>query len=407
LKNVLFISYYFPPINTPGAFRAGKFAKFLPELGWNPIILTIKPNKNDELDFNLLREIPESVRIFRVPSYDPKFKGYSKIRKFLPMSYSDGVFWKNRAIIKGYKIAKEFKIDLIWSTALPPVCHIVGKSLKKSLGCPLVLDYRDPWVGNPYIKYPFKFQRFIDFYIEKTIINEADAIVGISNSILNNINKNYSYSGKKILIPNGYDPDDFPDHELTIVKNTITHLGNLYGRRTQVALGFLQKLLNLENLFPDLSSKLSIQFIGNVHKSIIDFSIKNFQFINIKFLGKINHSTAIDIMCRSDKLLLIIEEKNVNTLASKVFEYIASNRPVLITGFSDEVSKLTKNFNNIFFINNYDEEMLLRILLFGNKIHDSEEFDDNLNRLGFLQNYSRKNQTSKLANVFNALCAKK
>ena len=42
MKKVLIITYYWPPAGGPGVQRVLKFAKYLPEFGWQPIILTVK-----------------------------------------------------------------------------------------------------------------------------------------------------------------------------------------------------------------------------------------------------------------------------------------------------------------------------------------------------------------------------
>ncbi|HMT12896.1 MAG TPA: glycosyl transferase, partial [Ignavibacteria bacterium] len=42
MKKVLIISYYFPPSGGPGVQRVLKFVKYLPEFGWQPIVLTVK-----------------------------------------------------------------------------------------------------------------------------------------------------------------------------------------------------------------------------------------------------------------------------------------------------------------------------------------------------------------------------
>ena len=41
MKKILIISYYYHPDLAVGAMRAVKFAKYLPENGWEPVILTV------------------------------------------------------------------------------------------------------------------------------------------------------------------------------------------------------------------------------------------------------------------------------------------------------------------------------------------------------------------------------
>ena len=53
-KKVLLISYYFNQKEIIGSIRSRGLAKYLPNFGWEPTILTIKTNNNSELEFNIL-----------------------------------------------------------------------------------------------------------------------------------------------------------------------------------------------------------------------------------------------------------------------------------------------------------------------------------------------------------------
>ena len=65
------LSYYFPPIGMGGTQRAAKFAKYLPEFGWEPTVVTVKPIAYWAQDPALLDEI-QKVRILRTESFDPQ-----------------------------------------------------------------------------------------------------------------------------------------------------------------------------------------------------------------------------------------------------------------------------------------------------------------------------------------------
>ncbi len=56
MKKVLMISYYWPPSGGPGVQRVLKFCKYLPEFGWDPIILTVKNGDFPVVDRSLNSE---------------------------------------------------------------------------------------------------------------------------------------------------------------------------------------------------------------------------------------------------------------------------------------------------------------------------------------------------------------
>jgi hypothetical protein len=67
LKKVLILYPHFPPSNLAGVHRARLFAQHLPSFGWEPLILTVHEDFYEEkLDFNLVKLLPQSLRIEKV-----------------------------------------------------------------------------------------------------------------------------------------------------------------------------------------------------------------------------------------------------------------------------------------------------------------------------------------------------
>ena len=71
MKRLLMIAYDFPPL-LPGVRRAVAFARYLPEFGWEPTILTVKSVRSWAYDPHPLEEFAErGTRIVRGGSFDP------------------------------------------------------------------------------------------------------------------------------------------------------------------------------------------------------------------------------------------------------------------------------------------------------------------------------------------------
>ena len=66
---VLMAAYYFPPLSGSGVFRSLKFAKYLPQLGWIPTVISAEQPPIDWNfgDLSLLEEIPDGVDVIRIP----------------------------------------------------------------------------------------------------------------------------------------------------------------------------------------------------------------------------------------------------------------------------------------------------------------------------------------------------
>ena len=71
MKKVLIITYYWPPAGGPGVQRILKFAKYFPQFGWQPLILTVSEGEYPARDDSMLTEIPEEAKIFKTRSLEP------------------------------------------------------------------------------------------------------------------------------------------------------------------------------------------------------------------------------------------------------------------------------------------------------------------------------------------------
>ena len=77
-RKVLIVSFAFPPTNSIAAVRASKFAKYLPEFGWHPIILTVESGQFSATDTTYLEDIPALAKIYKTKSIEPH-TGYKKL----------------------------------------------------------------------------------------------------------------------------------------------------------------------------------------------------------------------------------------------------------------------------------------------------------------------------------------
>jgi hypothetical protein len=71
MKKVLIITYYWPPAGGPGVQRVLKFVKYLPQFGWDPVILTVEKGNFPSIDNSLVKEIPEGVKVYKTKAFEP------------------------------------------------------------------------------------------------------------------------------------------------------------------------------------------------------------------------------------------------------------------------------------------------------------------------------------------------
>jgi hypothetical protein len=79
MKKVLILTYYWPPAGGPGVQRVLKFAKYLPQFGWEPIILTVENGNYPAIDEGLVNDIPKELKVYKTKTLEP-FALYNRFR---------------------------------------------------------------------------------------------------------------------------------------------------------------------------------------------------------------------------------------------------------------------------------------------------------------------------------------
>src|SRR5688500_11953236 len=108
MKNVLIVAYYFPPSGGPGVQRVLKYAQYLHEFGWRPIILTVIDGNFPARDESLLEEIPSHVKVIRTDIFEP-YDFYRKLTgKGKDVAIDVNTIRKEGASVSGTEMLSEF-----------------------------------------------------------------------------------------------------------------------------------------------------------------------------------------------------------------------------------------------------------------------------------------------------------
>jgi glycosyltransferase involved in cell wall biosynthesis len=345
-KKLLVIAYYFPPMGLSGVQRTLKFVKYLPDFGWDPVVLTSFPDDYYAYDESLDSEIEgKAVNIYRARKYKksksslekkPKpFPSYSKQKIgstilrtiYLPDSK---VHWKAPALRKAETIFKEHEIEAIFATAPPYTDFLVAAELSKKYGVPFIADYRDIWVENPFHYHPTPFHKLKNTKLEEMVLNHAQKIIVITRHHKELLVSKYPFISHTdiSIIPHGYDPDDFKPHEEVKPnpeKFTITHSGLFQDDRTpKYFFRALEKFFKKNKAAKDL---LEARFIGLMRKPHLKLIKKHGLEKNVKCVGYLPHNDTIRNLMESDILWLMLND-TVRT-PGKLYEYFGAKKPIL------------------------------------------------------------------------------
>jgi glycosyltransferase involved in cell wall biosynthesis len=358
MNRVLIITYYWPPGGGAGVQRWLKFSKYLPEYGWEPVILTVDPYyaAYPALDLSLNKEVPDKIKVHRTKATD-WFRLYSRNKSAIPSSgfatnidntcrgrisrFIRGNFfipdprrgWNRFAFKKACDIIDNEDIKNIITTSPPHSTQLIGLRLKKKYPeLKWIADLRDPWTDIFYydLFYPTVISKSIDKHYERSVLKKADLITTVGATLGRHFGSRGDGIAEKIrVIHNGFDYTDFQDIEVRQPGNfTISYIGTL--SESYPIEGFTGALRSLLSKGIDFSFKLT-GIISDNQRSLLESSAG---IERLEFIPYADHRKAIENMMSSSLLLLVIarHRDNKSFLSGKIFEYIASGRPVLCLG---------------------------------------------------------------------------
>lgn len=425
MKNVLIVVYYFPPMGGSGVQRPLKFIKYLPQFGWNPIVLCPQPGIYHTFDYSLTRELQElKVDIHRVEANtlfhkaagtkpqkqitvsDKKARLLRKLSRLL--FYPDNKRgWISPAVKEGVKILKQQKIDAIFSTAPPFSNHIIGKELKKISGLPLVLDYRDSWLHNHFFTDLFQWQKKIMFRMEEDALQAADVCITLDEYMMEGIIQEHpKVRFKPEIISHGYDSEDFeqteePSLQYQKGKLNVLYSGLFYESNQPDVL--LHSVAELCKTLPEAKEKLALHFQGGLDERISKL-IHELELGSMVYnYGYVPHRQAVANLKAADVLWMIsnFDKQFKQVKSGKLFEYIGSKKPILGLVHSGAASKLLNQYKAGFTASPnsiHEVTSVLRtvLALWENKqlpIPDEE----------FVRRFDRKVLTQKLAQILTVI----
>ena len=399
MKKVILIAFYFNQVNEIASKRLRALAKYLPQFGWEPIVIVpdlgLPPKKNDDLDCRIVyTEYEDMFAHFSNrfkhsnDSKNPSSNGDSQdlndnqnqdvlkdsssfsnpfASKAVSIAgevfaYPDGMkYWYEPAFKAASKIIEEEEIDGIISSSWPITCHTIAKDLKEMYNISWIADLRDLWNLNPYISHTF-----IRDYFEKRLELKTFENVDVLTTTSDLAGKTLStlHPEKRIVpILSGYDEDDFRfledvmkvnenynenDYENTddnsiedsskvnpSDKLKFIYAGSLYGGKRDPTYLF-KAIRQLEDEDKLDSSKMIIEFYGD-STNLREIAEQYGLLEIVKIGGKISHEEVLKKQLESDVLLLISwdNEKEKMFIPGKIYEYFALQKPVLSIGHKE------------------------------------------------------------------------
>jgi len=429
MKKVLIITYYWPPAGGIGVHRCLKFAKYLREFGWEPVICTAENAEYPVLDEGNLKDVPAGIKILKTKIWEPYnlFKLISGKKKeerihnvFLEedkpsFAHKLGIwirgnifipdarkFWIRPSVKFLSEYLKENPVDILFTNGPPQSTHMIAYGVKKNLGLPWHADFQDPWTQVDYFPQLMlnPISKRIHEAMEQRVFRYADKITICSNTWKGDLE---SIGARDVgVIVWGYDEDDFKNISVSLSKKfTLSHFGSLGPDRNAKILWKALSIISNEN--KQFADDLEIELVGFIGHAIVDEINSLGLSKNLKLSAHISRQETLVRMHQAQVLLLILNDMpNVNgRLPGKLFEYLASRRPTLVIGPEEsDASKIVHGVNAGFTCDFNDLDKTLATLRELYKKFKDGSLTPNQTDIS---QYSNRNLTKKLAGFLDEI----
>lgn len=449
MKKVILIAFYFNQVNEIASKRLRALAKYLPQFGWEPIVIVpdlgFIPKENDDLNCRIIyTEYEDMFSHFSnkfkksnsseaddskgsrdsrdsIEFNDEKLKDSTSYSNPIAskaisiagevFAYPDGMkYWHESAFKEASKIMDEEEIDAIISSSWPITCHTIAKDLKEHHDIPWIADLRDLWNLNPYVSHTF-IRDYFEKRLELKTFENADALTTTTDLAAETLSTLHPMS-RIVPILSGYDKDDFKFLEELVSKNDnfsndfseklkFIYAGSLYGGKRDPTYLF-EAIRQLEDEGKLDSSKISIEFYGD--STGLEEIASRYGLLDIVHIGgKIAHEEVLKKQLNSDVLLLISwdNEKEKMFIPGKIYEYFALKKPVLSIGYKDgSLKDLIEETKVGYHVSNLESTKVALLDIYNEFIEKGTvELRSDIN----IEDYSMENMAKKFADLLNEL----
>jgi hypothetical protein len=434
VKKVVLLAPYFLPRRRVGAWRPFKFAVHLRKFGWAPHVITIREKKGflTDKEAQFLSDIPvyelnppfdfthklsrhyelngQAERMENKPANDSGngFKrALSQIDKVFPVDT-----WLPLFILLQQKVKKkvrEINPQVLWSTGDPWSSHWLALKVAKSCNLPWVADFRDPWT----LCYFHQKRRLgpaarIDERQEKKIVRAASALTFTAHQTEEMYGRNYpETSAKSTTIYNCFDSELFNGSAGEVQAFNDDTLNLLFFgkfRPLSPARPFILLLEKLREKHPGIARKIRMYSFGRLSRQDAAFAAKKNLLENFVSLKPVALENGLSILSKADLLWLSTHPAREGIIPAKLWDYLASGRPVISIAPNPEIQHiLKKTGTGRHFISNSPQlvELLCRSAEAkesGNKMPISTTMESDV-----IKRYDADTTTRKLAGLLDRL----
>jgi hypothetical protein len=359
-RNVLIVAPHFPPSGLPPSHRARQFATHLPRYGWQPTVLTVRPEFYQEaLEPELCALVPPAVEVVRTAAIPPRRPGGWGIGDL-----GARVLWHHgRAICR---VCRERRIDLVYLPCPPNHQLLLGRLIHARLGIPYVFDYIDPWMSDwletharPFTKLWVVHQ--LAKHLEPIAIRRAAGITAVSQGTTEGVLRRYRHlpAERGVSAPYGAEPELYdalrrrsPSDGRSAGVRRLLYLGAMWEAAHDTLRAFLTALRRVKDAAPELYRTCQVDFVGTSYAPDASDCYQVRPLAEAAGVGdvvteiptRLPFLDALAALATTDTLLMLGSSEPHYT-PSRLLPYVFARRPILavMNGESDATDLLRRH----------------------------------------------------------------
>lgn len=326
--NLLIVSLAFAPFSGVGAARMTSLAEYLVKSGVGVSVFCY--GRSAFCQEELLRRVPKGVTYYRIGKKGNRRKNIRNIHKKLEVCIQKQPF------------------DLILFSVGPFEVMDAIYPIWKKYHIPYILDYRDIWVFEPnrkktklLLRWKFLLYDLLYFPVERKIMRNAQKVVFVTKMCKKNLIRRHhlKISNCRLLL-NGYDKIPIAGQKALEGDRSVMTLavaGKFYSYNEKAAeccvracasiREFTAKIVHIGNK----DEQLELLFGGTFYQN----------------LGFLSYDDTIAQLQKAD--VFLISYRHFYGLGTKVYDYIALNKPVIYVGIvPSELADFLRQFEHVY-----------------------------------------------------------
>lgn len=376
---MLLLAFHFPPDRRVSSLRALRFARYLPDEGWDPVVVAgassdpaapaereesfLPPNGVPVVRAPLRSPLPciaapfRALRQWRSPTRTPErhrppateapggpLRWARDLLFFTPDAYA---WWLPSALLATRQAVRRFRPEVLLATAPPATTLAVGLAASRWCRLPLVVDIRDPLIRTPWAARSLtSVRRGVLTALERSAMRRAAAVIVTTTTLADELAAEYPDQERSRLqvIPNGFDPLDreliesLPNKPVGGDEILLLHPGTLYVERD------LRPVIEAIARLDAAGVRIGLRQLGRRWgDDPMPLARQLGVADRVEVFDAVSRSKAFLHMAAAD-LFLLLQPRTALQVPAKLFEMLLFDRPVVAVTDRGETAELVRRY---------------------------------------------------------------